>query len=485
MSTTVTITPQASNGLLNDGTYVYHFSGEGQNVGAVFAAGAFTVKGGVITGGEQDLADGGGEFNDSLVASSCSLSKAGNNIQIVLATAETGLNVGVNGVITLRGTVVSGSRVLVSEFDSFAAASGSIDLQTSAAAPSGGYAFAVSGWTSDYPSQQLGIGGVLNLSGSSLVTAGSVFDYSEIGGVLQGQTFDSGTVSSVDQYGRVTFSLTPSSSSRIKPFSLVGYVVGSSQIQLVEGNDMLSGDMGGMALAQGANTGKFSQMGVANATYVFAGTGQNAGGNYVIGGDFVFNPNGTLGGLLALSDSQFHGTNTISSGSYTVDPTGRVTLSGIDVGYGFQLYLDGNGNALELGDDKSQVTTGPAYQQSAPLTSFNGNYALVGQGQLNAQSQQPWSAVGLVTVSSNAFSGSTDYNVEETQYLPSPTVTSTQSLSGTENSSTNSLSLAGLYSRSFSNPSNFAYFPIDSRRAFAIETDGSQLGLLLLEATNP
>lgn len=184
VSATVTIMPQAS-GILGDGTYVYPFSGEGQNVGPVFAAGAFTVKGGVITGGEQDLQDGGGEFNDSLVASGCSLSKAGNNIQIVLATAETGLNVGVNGVITLRGTVVSGSRVLISEFDSFAAASGSIDLQTGTAAPSGGYAFVVSGWSST--AQELGIGGVLDISGSSLVTGGSVFDYSEVGGVLQGR----------------------------------------------------------------------------------------------------------------------------------------------------------------------------------------------------------------------------------------------------------------------------------------------------------
>lgn len=247
---------------------------------------------------------------------------------------------------------------------------------------------------------------------------------------------------------------------------------------------MLSGDMGGVALAQGTNTGKFSQMSVANATYVFAGTGQNAAGNYVIGGDLVFDPNGTLGGQLALSDLSFHGTNAISSGNYTVDPTGRVTLTGIGVGYGFQLYLDGNGNALELGDDKLQVTAGPAYLQTAPLTSFAGNYALVGQGQLNAQSQQPWSAVGPVTVSSNAFSGSTDYNVEVTEYRPSPAVTSTQSLSGTENSSADSLSLVGLYSLAFSSPSSFVYFPIDSKRAFAIETDGRQLGILVLESTS-
>ena len=202
-SATITIT---ITNLLANGTYVYHLAGD-DATGPYFVAGAFTVQNGVITGGKQDFSDVTSFHTDNLMASGSSLTVAGSNIQIVLNTGNTAIGVG--GVETLRGVRVSGSRVLISEFDTFASATGSLDLQTSTAAPSGGYAFSVRGTDGTQQGYALAIGGVLNINGSSVVVANSVFDYNDGGSVGKGLSFSSGSVSTPDSFGRITISLTP------------------------------------------------------------------------------------------------------------------------------------------------------------------------------------------------------------------------------------------------------------------------------------
>ena len=145
--------------------------------------------------------------------------------------------------------------------------------------------------------------------------------------------------------------------------------------------DPLDGDLGGTALGQGANAGNFT-MANSNATYVFTSAGADAVGNVEIGGSITLN-NGLITGTLAVNDLSTNGTAAIAGGTYTVDPTGRVTLVNITpslnvlIPFAFQLYLDGNGNALELGVDNSQETVGMAYQQTAASTTpFAGTFAL-------------------------------------------------------------------------------------------------------------
>ena len=114
-STSATISITATQpAVLSDGTYVYHLSGQDNNDN-YYVVGAFTIKGGVITGGEQDFSDGILGSSDQLVASGSSISNTGGNIEVVLATGNT--QIGVNGIEILRGTIVSSSRVLISEFD--------------------------------------------------------------------------------------------------------------------------------------------------------------------------------------------------------------------------------------------------------------------------------------------------------------------------------------------------------------------------------
>jgi len=86
----------------------------------------------------------------------------------------------------------------------------------------------------------------------------------------------------------------------------------------------------------------------------------------------------------------------------------------------------------------------------------------------------PW---GPVTVTGGAFSGATDYN---NNGAPQPAV----ALSGNQNTASGTLQLAGL-SGDTTTGSGWGYYPIDASRTLAIEVDGRQLGLLLLERQSP
>jgi hypothetical protein len=492
-SASASITIIAPPPVLADGNYVYHLGGE-DGTGPYFVAGVFTVQNGVISGGEQDAIDDnlGGGYHDNILPSGSSMSLANGNIQVVLNTGDA--NVGVNGVETMRGAMVSNARVLISEFDTSATANGSLDLQTGTAAPSGGYAFSLGGLDGQVPQSTLVVGGILNISGASLSTSGSVFDYNDGGKVGQAQSFSSGTVGSPDGLGRVEFTLNPSASSGLASLALAGYIVGPGQIQMVETNDALNADLGGEALGQ-SNTAQFTEGGVVGSSYVYGVQGEDSYGVVQIAGGFGLNANGAVSGDLALNDLSYQFGSQITSGTYTVDPTGRVTLNVIatvtpanapayTVPFAFQLYLDGNGNGLVLGVDQNQQTAGPAYLQNAPAD-FEGSYALGALGFGNFSAAPAWSAVGAVTVSGDSFSGFTDYSVQNGQNSMS-TVTSGVGLSGSENSSTGLLTLYGLSAGQ--NPqaqSGFGYYPIDNRRVLAIEIDSQQSGLMMLEGIQP
>jgi hypothetical protein len=463
--------------VLSDATYVFHVSGLDNN-GPYFLAGAFKVAGGVIVSGEQDFSDPTLGSNDPIVASGSSLRAAGGNIQIILATANHAL--GVNGVETFRGAVVSPARVLLSQFDAFATATGSLDQQTATSAPSGGYAFAAQG-SATGSGNPLAMGGILSFTGSALDTGASVFDLNDGGNVLQKQSFESGTVSTPDQFGRVVLDLVPNSASQVAAVQFSAYVVGPARLQLVESQtDGLNANLGGTALGQGTNAGQFTLAGVAGSSYAHGSSGSETAaygsGPLTLAGGFGLNADGTVGGRLAFADANVHQGNNIT-GTYTVDATGRVTLNQIalsntGVTLNFQLYLDGNGNGLVIGVDGFQVTEGLAYAQvsNQPLS---GAYALSAQGLTPNGS---FSAVGPVSVVSGAFSGATDYNNNGS---PQPAT----SLGGSQDLTNGTLNLTGL-SGDTTTQSVWGYYPIDSSRTLAIEVDGQQLGLLFLEAVS-
>jgi hypothetical protein len=490
VASAVTITAAAAPALA-DGTYVYHLAGQ-DGAGPYTVAGSFSVAAGRIVGGEQDYSDANVGYTNDLLAATSSLGMAGGNIQIVLDTGNSGI--GVNGVETLRGTVVSASRVLISEFDVSATGTGSLDLRASTASTEGGYAFAVSG--TDVHGNNITLGGVLDFNAGTLMTSTSVFDVgvfnlaTDTSSSALRQGFQSGSVSQPDQFGRVVISLTPNVGSGVPAFALAGYLVDATRIQLVESaeaNDVLNANTGGAALGQGPNTGSFSanSESVVNRSYAHGSTGIDSNGSATMAGAFMLNANGLLGGVLALADGNNAGAWNLA-GTYTVDASGRVevsvnsltspTIGAPAAALTFVLYLDGNGNAMVLGADAFESTQGIAFAQDA--ITLAGNYALSGQGLVTApDGPVTWSAVGPVQVDAGVFEGMTDYSGTAPQ--------AAVPLGGTQDADRGLLHLTGLNPLDPATSTGYGYYPLSGNRLWAIEVDGKGLSLILLEGVSP
>jgi hypothetical protein len=479
VSATITIVGPA----LADGTYIYNGSGEDGN-GVLYYAGAFTVLNGAVTGGEHDFLDQVNAGSDTITAAGSSVTtQPEGSVEIILNTGDP--NFGDSGVFTLRGAKVSAARMQLTEFDDFATATGTLDLQTGKAAPTGGYAFQISGLDGNTNGPNpLGIGGVVVINGTTINTTTSVFDYNDGGTVGQGQTFASGTVSAPDSFGRIQISLTPSGASGAPQFGMTGYIVGTNRIQFVEvANDAINGTMGGTAFGQGANTGTFTTGNVTNSVYVFTAVGDDGGGMTVAAG-LSLNSGGAVAGNVTFSDLSTNGSQNVT-GSWTVDASGRVTVSNINPSptgtpLAFQFYLDGNGNGTELGIDTSEVSAGTAYAQ----TNGNinpGNYAIGAFGffldSTIANQLDPWSAAGPLTITGTALNGFTDYNANGT-------LTNNATLTGTIDATNGQVAINGLDVNNTS-PDSYGFYPVDGSRTLLIEFDGNQLGIAFLETVTP
>jgi hypothetical protein len=495
-SSPITITQPITT--LVDGTYVFQVAGEDNNsLASFYVAGAFTVVSGAITGGEQDFID---SFNlsygnDPIATDSTITKTTDGNLQLVLDTQDSSL--GVNGLETLNVALVTTSSGLVTWFDSFASGTGTLTAQTSAAqtAPLNGYAFLASGLDSNGDTNA--IGGVVNVNASGAISS-SVFDNNDGGGILQNQTFDP-TLSSVTapvSYGRVVFTLVPTGNSDGE-IDLVGYIVNASVVELVETSDPFSGTMGGTALAQVSGT--FSNSSLSGTSYVVGAQGGDVNGDLDFAGSLSFNGNNSVTGTASFNDTANTASlSAVSGGTYAVDATGRVTVTGL-TGSGLnnpnisgaprsngpqgsiptatlQFYIDGNGNALMATMDPNDTTSGPAFRQASGAT-FAGSYAL---GAVGLGANGLWSAVGPANISSGAvgtgsFTDFDYFNDAGTDAVPTADV----ALTGTAAASGGTLT--GLDADTPADSDPFDFYVIDNFRAFGIETDLTQLGLLYFQ----
>jgi hypothetical protein len=477
-----------ANTTLTDGNYVFTLTGTNANTSSPFyVGGAFVVVGGSITSGEQDYVDLVNYETDSITSGS--VTGTGGNLQIVLNTPDA--NVGVNGVETLVATFISSTRARLIEFDSTLTSSGRMDMQTSTAAPSAGYAFFTAGL--DSASLPTSIGGVINIDGSGTISgAGSVFDINDgsLPAPLQAQSFDASTVSPPDSFGRVVFSLVPSSASGVLPVTLAGYIVDTTHIRLVEEEPSSSsflGTMAGLAIGQGTHTGTFSS--IAGNSYV---TGMNgfdtsAFGMLQAAGLFTANSDGSVSGAINYNDLSGSGPATpspITGGTYTVDPTGRVTLTGVTDGtatFNLQLYLTGNGQegeSIAVSMDPTDILSGLSWQQtgsgSYTAASFFGGYTMSMNG--FDPSGNELDAIGpVVSDGTSVLTGTVDLNsfsVGENTGLP---------VSGMFTANPNGAfagTITGLdVTNGGSQQDAYSYYVADSTKIFVIETDANQLTL--------
>lgn len=497
------------NTTLADGTYIFSLGGEnGINGNLYYGGGAFQVSGGAIIGGEQDYADSTPIYAEDAITGGSIAISADGNLTITLTTADP--KVGVNGVETLDAALISPTRARLIEFDSLTS-HGRVDLQSSTTAPAAGWAFMVAGLDGAASPAPVAIGGVFNIDGVGSISGnGSVFDINDgsLAAPLQDQMFGPSTISSPDGFGRVVFNLVPSTASGIATMNLVGYIVDSSHIRLLEtSGDSFGGTMGGIAIAQGANTGTFSNVSVAGNSYVVGMSGFDTSASGVLdsAGVLAANSDGTVNGAFNYNDFATAQPSPVSvAGTYTVDATGRITMSNVTDGsasFTIQIYLTGQPGESEVVEatmDLNDIQSGLGWLQTGS-GSFTGT-SLFGSYTLNASGFDPaniaeFDTVGSLTADgSSSLTGTVDLNwLGNTNANITPTVG--VPISGTFNANANGAfagTITGLDVTSCPvfntggggcTVNTFSYYLIDTTKIFAIETDTNQLtlGFLTLE----
>jgi hypothetical protein len=483
-SGSIVITAAAPN--LANGTYVFQV--DEPNL-AEYVTGVLTAQNGTITGGEQDAVYEGGDDGDysytqPFSSGSYSTTPSGNvAITINLLADETE---------TLSGTLASGQQGFISGIDG-TLGTGTLELQTSTTAPAGGYAFSLD--ASNYYDGQPWMTGIVNVDSPGGISGnGSELDVEEEGFSGGGtQTVGASTVSAPDAYGRVLFQLNLSGNAYLPVLYVAGYIVDASHLRLInvgiaDDSFVVTGPMAGVALGQGANTGKFSAASVAGTSYVFGAEGEDQQGSLQLAGAVTLNAGGTVTGTLNWNDlSRSSPQSPLAlTGTYAVDPTGRVALTNLTDGttftYSMHLDLDGNGGGLVLSDDAEDVFSGEAFQQQTgtfSAASLSGSYGLNTSLYSVASNEVPGfgNAVGLLLAAPGSgaddVAGFADANGGQADFAVSGSFTPAANgvFPGT---------LTGFNPAAATTADTFTVYMVDNTQGLAIETDNAQLTLMRL-----
>ena len=152
---------------------------------------------------------------------------------------QVSLQLGPSEIETLTGTLASPGQGFVATING-SPGSGTLDLQTSTAAPSGGYALSLYGgdavWLTPRGSQA---SSTSTVQAASPVPAASWMQSTATASYGGTHTVGASTVSAPDAYGRVLFQVRPGSGSTLPAIYLAGYIVDATHIRLIETNDNL------------------------------------------------------------------------------------------------------------------------------------------------------------------------------------------------------------------------------------------------------
>jgi hypothetical protein len=489
------------------GNYVFATQGQDTN-GEFQLAGVVVLDGnGHVTSGEQTHSDPLESYADPITGGSYYIGPDGRGT-LTLNTADQ--NIGQLGIENLSVAVLSSSKALLSTLDnpnlqqfSTEISSGTLELQTSKAAPTGAYAFVVNGI--DISSEPMAMGGVLDINSPNAISGtGSVVDQDDALSGVNEQLIPSGTLTPPDSFGSLKFNLALNSSSTIvfaPSLTFTGYIVDSMHIELIESDININGTGGGygstagIAVGQGAAQGSFTSNTAFAGNYVLDIVGTDRDGipdalaSY---GVFTADSSGNLNNgyddeaqssvPLLISDS--------FTGTYTLDPsgTGRVdsfiTFSKNGPGPELIFYLTGNGNpplVLDADDNGSSlglgsIGAGTANPQAAPPFSFSGDYGvefIQSNGSFDAASM----ATGQVTANATAgtFAGLIDTNVG---FSPNPDT----ALTGTFGAIADTGRFSGTLDNTFftAAPDNTIvvdFYAVSPDLIFFIETDLMTTGL--------
>jgi hypothetical protein len=259
------------------------------------------------------------------------------------------------------------------------------------------------------------------------------------------------------------------------------------EVGIAQNSYVVSMTTGGVALSQGATTGQFSTAQVAGTSYVFGAEGEDGRGVMQVAGVVTLNGDGSATGTLNWNDPSGSAPQAPipCTGTYTVDSTGRVTVSNLTddstFTYTLHFYLSGGSNALVLSDDTNDGFAGEAFERQAgaiTAASFSGSYGL--NASLYAQPvgfpSTAADAVGPLTVTANGGADSVAGYADTGATYPDVAV------AGSFTAAANGVltgSLSGLGTAGSSTSTNlFTLYLIDSTQGVAIETDAAS-GLTL------
>lgn len=456
-------------------------------------SGAFVSKTDTITGGSYFLgADGRGTITINTPNTT-------NNIP------DTDI-----GPETFSFVMLSGAQALITAQPTptlTISASGTMDLQSSIATPSRGFAFVVRGtdFNTGFPSAMGGVLNIDSLSGNpnNISGSGSVAD--QVGDTVQGGSLIqnqpiSGTISSPDSFGQVILNLTSPNFTN-PSFQFTGYMVDAAHIKLIESDNISGAGVGstaGVAVGQGSATGSFQDGTSFAGTYVSGVLGMDltAGSTTMptLTSAAVFTAQGSAGvttGNIAngftdtfLQQNGAQGTagaqiSAAFSGTYSMFPKGTGRLRAFFIPFvppphpmfepELFFYLTGNGNpplVLWVGDGVNNypaLGTGIAYPQSGPLT-FNGDYGFsFTQGQSGSESD------GTGQFAADASTGTSSAVVDVAGQVPA-------TISGTFQPPLSNGRFGGTLFESVNVQTAGEYYIIDASHGFFVETDLLSLG---------
>jgi len=428
-SASVTVTVVSNSGGIS-GTFVYSAAGQDFNDNYALVGVVTVNSSGIVTSGEQDYSDGDGVTSpqpagDTITGGTLTVDSTTGQGTLTIVTNDAA--VGVGGTITLGVQFVNNNHAQIIQFDASATSSGSLDLQTSTALPTGSFAFSFAGLDTGFFS--LVAGGVFTFD--ALTSSGTI-DVNDGGTAVIGTSFNE-TFGSPDASGRG--SLTISNAAAFTGVAFNYYVVGPEVIRFIDVDAFgqviagSSGDMGlGSAYGQGTAAGSFSASSIGVSTITLSGlqtsesfalVGQvtpAAGG--VFSGVVDVNEDGTVlagsafaGGAIIMATTG-NGSLTIPAGGaedasivgvYLIDPTLNVNDPNNLSGGGGALLVDLDSNANVIGN-------GVLVPQTDILNAdFTGNYAFGGQiFDPSSFNEDDFIAQGSVT--SLALSGSGLFN---------------------------------------------------------------------------
>ena len=463
------------------GSYTFFANGVDLNGVAYSVAGSIVINGamGTVTSGEQDYFDLTSPTifaSDPITTGSITVGSDGRGTLSLTPTSAPAE--------TFSITVVNNDHILITEFDSGATASGSLDLQTApTSVPTGGNAFAL-----------LDTAGA-DAFGGVLTSNGTISTASEADDDLSGSPdFDftmAAAFTAPDVNGRGTITFTDPN---FGLFTVAYYVVGPEAFRLIE-FDGVGFAVGSM---YGQGTGTFSASSL-STKFVFGESGIEDGvsgiGVYSAAGQFQ--GNGTSALTSGVADVNLGDGTPVLAGSLTTGTTYFANADGYaglaftgattDGLMNFGVYLidpainvadpnnsSGGGGAVMLDLDTDNIGVGIVPPQATSPT-FTGNFAYSMDGVFEtATTFAYYGLVGEVTSDGTSkVAGLADYNELNTAQTPAVTLAGTYTADATNaGRSTMQLTINGAAS-----PNNLTLYQASSSLVLHVDVDSTGVGL--------